>query len=136
MPAFPAHDGTALAYHVLGEGSPVICLPGGPMQDAAYFGDLGRRPARRQLIMMDPRGTGQSAVPDDPASYRCDRLVDDVEALRQHLGLDRLDLLAHSAGTNLAALYLARYPARVSKLVLLTPSLFAVGIAVTGEARR
>jgi proline iminopeptidase len=136
MPAFPAHDGTALAYHVLGEGSPVICLPGGPMQDAAYLGDLGGLSARRQLIMMDPRGTGQSAVPDDPASYRCDRQVDDVEALRQHLGLDRLDLLAHSAGTNLAALYLARYPARVSKLVLITPSLFAVGIAVTGEARR
>jgi proline iminopeptidase len=136
MPAFPAHDGTALAYHVLGEGSPVICLPGGPMQDSAYLGNLGGLSARRQLIMADPRGTGQSAVPDDPATYRCDRLVEDVEALREHLGLDRLDLLAHSAGTNLAGLYLARYPARVSKLVLVTPSLFAVGIAVTGGARR
>jgi pimeloyl-ACP methyl ester carboxylesterase len=47
----------------------------------------------RQLIMPDMRGTGMSAVPADPASYRCDRLAEDVEALREHLGLDRFDLV-------------------------------------------
>jgi proline iminopeptidase len=36
MPAFSAHDGTGLAYHLFGAGLPVICLPGGPMQDSAY----------------------------------------------------------------------------------------------------
>jgi proline iminopeptidase len=136
MPRFSAHDGTDLAYHVLGEGIPVICLPGGPMQDSVYLGELGGLSAHRQLIMMDLRGTGQSAIPEDAASYRCDRLVDDVEALREHLGLDRLDLLAHSAGANLAVLYVTRYPERVGKLVLITPSTRAVGIEVTGEARR
>jgi proline iminopeptidase len=135
MPAFSAHDGTGLAYHVSGAGIPVICLPGGPMQDSVYLGDLGGLSAHRQLIMADPRGTGQSAIPQDAASYRCDRLVDDVEALREHLGLDRLDLLAHCAGANLAALYAARHPERVGKLALITPSAFAVGIAATGQAR-
>jgi hypothetical protein len=56
MPAFSAHDGTGLAYHVLGKGIPVICLPGGPMQDSVYLGDLGGPSAHRQLIMVDPRG--------------------------------------------------------------------------------
>src|SRR3954471_6451365 len=84
---FSAHDGTDLAYHVVGEGDPVICLPGGPMQDSAYLGELGGLSTRRRLIMVDPRGTGRSATPEDAASYRCDRLVDDVEALREHLGL-------------------------------------------------
>jgi proline iminopeptidase len=135
MPVFSAHDGTDLAYRVSGAGLPVICLPGGPMQDSVYLGDLGGLSAHRQLIMMDYRGTGQSAIPQDTASYRCDRLVDDVEALREHLGLDRLDLLAHCAGANLAALYVARHPDRVGKLVLVTPSTMAVGIAATGEAR-
>jgi pimeloyl-ACP methyl ester carboxylesterase len=120
---------------VFGEGIPVICLPGGPMQDSVYLGDLGGLSAHRQLIMADPRGTGQSAIPRDAASYRCDRLVDDVEALREHLGLDRLDLLAHCAGANLAALYAARHPERVGKLALITPSTFAVGIAATGQSR-
>jgi pimeloyl-ACP methyl ester carboxylesterase len=78
MPAFSAHDGTKLAYHVFGDGPPVVCLPGGPMQDSGYLGDLGGLSARRQLIMLDPRGTGQSAIPEDAASYRCDRLADDV----------------------------------------------------------
>lgn len=136
MPAYSAHDGTDLAYHLVGAGVPLICLPGGPMQDSSYLGELGGLSAHRRLIMVDPRGTGQSAIPEDAASYRCDRLVDDVEALREHLGLDRLDLLAHSAGANLAVLYVARHPRRVGKLALIAPSTMAVGIAVTGEARR
>jgi proline iminopeptidase len=136
MPAYSAHDGTDLAYHIVGAGVPLICLPGGPMQDSSYLGELGGLSAHRRLIMVDPRGAGQSAIPEDAASYRCDRLVDDVEALREHLGLDRLDLLAHSAGANLAVLYVARHPRRVGKLALIAPSTMAVGIAVTGEARR
>ncbi|GAT66241.1 alpha/beta hydrolase [Planomonospora sp. ID91781] len=135
MPVFSAYDGTDLAYHVFGEGTPVVCLPGGPMQDSAYLGELGGLSAHRRLIMVDPRGTGLSATPEDAASYRCDRLVGDVEALRAHLGLDRLDLLAHSAGANLAVLYAARHPERVGRLALITPSTFAVGIAATGESR-
>lgn len=135
MPTFSAPDGTELAYHVFGDGNPVICLPGGPMQDSVYLGELGGLSAHRRLVMVDPRGTGQSATPEDAASYRCDRLVGDVEALREHLGLDRLDLLAHSGGTNLAALYAARHPERIGKLLLITPSSFAVGIVTTGEGR-
>jgi pimeloyl-ACP methyl ester carboxylesterase len=135
MPAFSARDGTRLAYQVSGAGIPVICLPGGPMRDSAYLGDLGGLSAHRRLIVLDLRGSGRSAIPEDVASYRCDRLVDDVEALREHLGLDRLDLLAHSAGANLAALYVARHPQRVGRLVLVTPSTWAVGIATTDETR-
>ena len=135
MPAFFAPDGTELAYRVSGEGRPVICLPGGPMQDAEYLGELGGLSAHRRLLMLDPRGTGRSATPADPTSYRCDRQVEDVETLREHLALDRLDLLAHSAGANLALLYAARHPQCVGKLVLVTPSTFAVGISATGESR-
>ncbi|MET8854981.1 alpha/beta hydrolase [Streptomyces sp. NPDC004579] len=136
MPAFTSYDGTELAFDAYGDGPPVVCLPGGPMQDRAYLGDLGGLSAHRRLIMTDPRGTGASAIPADPASYRCDRLVDDVEALREHLGLDRMDLLAHSAGTNLAVLYAQRHPERVGRLALITPSVFALGIEITPEVRR
>ncbi|MEV0964310.1 alpha/beta hydrolase [Streptomyces sp. NPDC049910] len=133
MPTFPAHDGTVLAYHAEGEGEPLLCLPGGPMRASAYLGDLGGLTADRRLIRLDLRGTGDSAVPDDDGTYRCDRLVDDVEALREHCGLDRADVLAHSAGANLALLYAAACPARVNSLVLVTPGTRALGIAATGQ---
>jgi pimeloyl-ACP methyl ester carboxylesterase len=86
---FDGADGTRLAYHQAGEGRPLICLPGGPMQASAYLGDLGGLSAHRWLVLLDLRGTGASALPADPTSYRCDRQVDDVEALRMHLGLGR-----------------------------------------------
>jgi pimeloyl-ACP methyl ester carboxylesterase len=136
MATFSAFDGTTLAYHVSGQGEPLVCLPGGPMQDSAYLGELGGLGAHRRLIRLDLRGTGESAEPQDPASYRCDRLVDDVEALRAHLGLDQMDVLGHSAGTNLALRYVERHPGRVARLVLATPSLFGVGVPVPGEVRR
>lgn len=71
MPNFSAPDGTDLAYHVFGAGASVICLPGGPMEDSAYLGELGGLSSHRRLVMMDHRGTGRSAIPEDVASYRC-----------------------------------------------------------------
>jgi proline iminopeptidase len=135
MPTFTAPDGTLLAYRVTGAGDPLVCIPGGPT-DCRYLGDLGGLSAHRLLISLDPRGTGRSATPRDTATYRCDHLVDDVEALRDHLGLPRMDLLAHSGGTNIATQYAARYPANAGKLALIGPSTRAVGIAIAGETRR
>ncbi|MFD9635934.1 alpha/beta fold hydrolase, partial [Streptomyces violascens] len=133
MPMFTTYDGTRLAYHLRGEGEPLLCIPGGAMRASEYLGDLGGLTAHRQLVLLDLRGTGDSAAPDDPASYRCDRQVADVEALRQHLGLDRIDLLGHSASGNLALLYAARHPDRVGSLTLVAPGIRAVGIDVTED---
>lgn len=136
MPAFHAFDGTELAYHVRGDGPPLICLPGGPMRASACLGDLGGLSRSRQLVLLDLRGTGDSATPADPASYRCDRLVDDVLALQDHLGLASADVLGHSAGANIAVLYALRHPRRVRSLVLVTPSGRAVGLEPDTELRR
>jgi proline iminopeptidase len=136
MPAFPAFDGTELAYHVHGDGVPLICLPGGPMRASEYLGDLGGLSRHRRLILLDLRGTGGSAVPADRSSYRCDRLVDDVLALQDHLGLAGADVLGHSAGANIALQYVLRHPSRVSRLLLITPSGRAVGLEPDVGMRR
>ncbi|GKQ33886.1 alpha/beta fold hydrolase [Streptomyces sp. A012304] len=135
MPTFTAPDGTRLAYHLRGEGAPLVVLPGGPMRASAYLGDLGGLSAHRRLVLLDLRGTGDSEVPADPATYRCDRLVDDVEALRDHLGLESMDLLAHSAGGSLALRYAARHPRRVARLALITATPWALGMPATPEDR-
>ncbi len=110
-----------------------MCLPGGPGRAAEYLGDLGGLSSSRQLVLPDPRGVGLSA---DPATFGVNRLVNDVESLRVHLGLDQMDLLAHSAGATLATLYAAGYPERLSRLILVTPGLAAIGVEGTEAGLR
>jgi proline iminopeptidase len=136
MARFASYDGTKIGYRVMGEGPTLVCLPGGPGRASEYFGDLGGLSKSRQLVMPDTRGTGESEDAADPSSYRCDRLVSDVEALRVHLGLGRMELLGHSAAGNLAILYAAAYPERIERLILLTPGLTALGIDESDEAWR
>ncbi|EST19976.1 alpha/beta hydrolase [Streptomyces roseochromogenus subsp. oscitans DS 12.976] len=135
MATFTTSDGTRLAYHQRGAGEPLVVLPGGPMRASAYLGDLGGLTAHRRLALLDLRGTGDSAVPADPATYRCDRMVEDVEVWRAHMGLEHMDLLAHSAGAALAMLYAARHPQRVRRLLLITPNPSALGMRATPEDR-
>jgi pimeloyl-ACP methyl ester carboxylesterase len=136
VPAFASYDGTEIGYRVLGDGPPLVCLPGGPGRAAEYLGNLGGLDRSRQLILPDMRGVGLSADPADPATFGADRLVADVEALRDHLGLGQLDLLAHSAGCVLATFYAAAHPQRLSRLILVTPGLAAVGGADTEDRIR
>ncbi|MFG2874381.1 alpha/beta fold hydrolase [Streptomyces sp. NPDC048337] len=135
MPTFTTYDGTELTYRISGEGPPLVCLPGGPMRASAYLGELGGLSARRRLILLDLRGTGDSAIPADESTYRVDHQVADVEALRAHLGLDRMDLLAHSAAGNLAQLYAAAHPERLRRLVMVTPTAWAVDLPISAEER-
>jgi proline iminopeptidase len=135
MNRFASYDGTQIGVRTLGEGRPLVCLPGA-MGASEYFGDLGGLGGSRRLVLPDTRGTGASADAADPDTYRCDRLVADVEALHAHLGFERIDLLGHSAGANLAVLYTAAHPERIDHLILLAPSLQALGITVTDEQQR
>ncbi|MCX5379949.1 alpha/beta fold hydrolase [Streptomyces sp. NBC_00091] len=135
MPAFTTYDGTELAYHVRGEGEPLVCLPGGAMRASRYLGDLGGLASGRRLVLLDLRGTGDSAIPADESTYRVDHQVADIEALRLHLGLDRVDLLAHSAAGNLVMLYAAAHPERLGRIALVTPTAWAVDLPSTPEQR-
>ena len=66
MTRFASYDGTQIGYATLGDGPPLVCLPGGPGRTCEYFGDLGGLSRSRQLILPDTRGTGQSADASDP----------------------------------------------------------------------
>ncbi|ONI86656.1 alpha/beta hydrolase [Saccharothrix sp. ALI-22-I] len=133
MARFTTYDGTTLAYHETGDGPPLVCVPGGPGRAGAYLGDLGGLDRHRTLLLLDNRGTGDSDTPADPATYRRDRLAADVDALRAHLGLERIDLLGHSAGAGIAMAYAEHHPDRLASLILLTPSLRAIGTTPTEQ---
>ena len=98
-------DGVQLAYRELGEGRPLILLPGFGATSRSMI-DLGpgRALAERghRVIATDPRGNGHSARDLAPTAYRPDVLVDDGLALVEHLGLDDYDLSGYSLGARVA----------------------------------
>lgn len=122
MPYFASYDGTRLFYSVTGSGPALVCLAGGPGADVRDLGDLGGLDGSRTLVLLDARAAGRSEVPVDRASCAFPEQALDLEELRRHLGMERLDLLAHSAGTLTAQAFAASHPERLGRLVLVTPA--------------
>ncbi|WP_084963552.1 alpha/beta fold hydrolase [Thermoactinospora rubra] len=119
--------GSRLAYlrHAPDAGprpEPVIVLHGRPdlAGDSAVFGVLRRD--RHVVYLYDRLGTGRSARLADPRGYGLERDVADLEAVRQAIGAPRVVLVGHSAGAQLAAAYIAKYPDRVVKAVFSSPT--------------
>jgi pimeloyl-ACP methyl ester carboxylesterase len=119
---FTSSDGLRIAYRVIGSGPLLVCQPGGPGRASRYLGDLGGLSEHRTLVIVDARGTGESEAPTDDVRRSFPHLSADLESLREHLAVEQLDLLGHSAGAVVALHYAATHPDRVSRLVLITPS--------------
>jgi proline iminopeptidase len=79
---------------------------------------------KMQLVYFDHRGQGRSAK-GDPARYTLDENVEDMEALRLHLGLGPIVSIGTSYGGMVAMAHAARYPASVSHLVLVVTAAHA-----------
>lgn len=110
--------GLALAEDKTIERPVIFLLHGGPGADHTGF-KHHTSPIRdiAQLVFIDHRGSGRSAQ-GDPSTYTLDNNIDDVEALRQHLGLERISVFGTSYGGMVAQGYAIRYPDRVANLVL------------------
>lgn len=103
---FEAADGTRLAWHEMGEGSPVVLLHGlfsNAETNWLKFGQAATiAAAGLRVIMPDLRAHGMSEAPHDPAAYPPDVLADDGLALISHLNLSDYDLGGYSLGARTA----------------------------------
>ena len=97
-------------------------LHGGPGGDHSGF-KPGYTPLaeRMQLIYVDHRGQGRSAR-GPKETYTLDNNVEDLEALRLHLGLDKVVVIGVSYGGMVALAYASRYPESVSHLIAVVTS--------------
>jgi proline iminopeptidase len=99
-------------------GVPVLFLHGGP---GAGAGAVHRRffdPGHWRLVVFDQRGSGRSRPLGELKDNTTPALVGDIEALRQHLGIDKFLLFGGSWGSTLALAYAQAHPERVRGLVL------------------
>lgn len=120
MPSYSAL-GDSLFYEERGVGDPVVVLGGGPARHPDYLGGLGGLGRRFRLIAPHLRGVGRSPFPSDPSLGSWWSQAGDLEALRVHLGCERLTVLGHSAGTRIALAFAARFPGSLQRMVLVTP---------------
>jgi proline iminopeptidase len=132
VPAIPSgHVPTPdvdLVYWILGQPSastPVIAVNGGPGLSHIYMwqNDVWPRLAQyqqrdRQIVFYDQRGTGASALVRPDAPQTMEAQVADLDAVRDHLHFNTIDLVGDSYGGLLAMAYTAAHPERVRRLVL------------------
>lgn len=91
---------------------------GGPGIDhTAGKARYGRLRKRMQLVYFDHRGQGRSGR-GNPETYTLDENVEDMEALRRHLGIGPIVSIGSSYGGMVAMAHAARYPGSVSHLIL------------------
>jgi pimeloyl-ACP methyl ester carboxylesterase len=114
MPLQALSDGTRLHYETAGDGVPTLvpCIASSVPYERS-FGEELKKDFR--FIFVEVRGTARSEGEKDVSSL--DRISDDLEDLRQQLGLDRVIALAQSRNGLMAVHYAHKYPQSVIRTV-------------------
>ncbi|MGW2017896.1 proline iminopeptidase-family hydrolase [Streptomyces sp. NPDC001927] len=115
---------------------PLLVVHGGPGLPHDYLEDLAALAADdgRAVVFYDQLGCGKSDQPEDPALWTLETFVAEIDAVRQGLGLDRLHLLGHSWGAQVALAYMLGKPSGVAGLVL--AGIIADAPSYAAETRR
>ncbi|MGI8665323.1 MAG: prolyl aminopeptidase [Jatrophihabitans sp.] len=118
-------DGNRLYWETVGnpDGTPALYLHGGPGGGCGAGVRRSFDPDRYRAVLFDQRGCGRSRpLADGPhldlTSNTTQALLADIEALREHLGIERWLVHGVSWGVTLALAYAQAHPERVSALVL------------------
>jgi len=110
------NDGVRIAYEVLGDGEPLLCIHG-LGYDRRGWGPLpALLAADFQVLIFDNRGVGESDVPEGP--YAVSQMAADAVAVLDDAGIERAHVLGVSLGGYIAEEIALTYPDRVRKLVL------------------
>lgn len=110
------------AYTVTGQGEPLVLIHGIGARRATFARLVDDLKDRFTCITYDLRGHGESPLPE--GRFGLDDLVDDLEALRVRLGIDRAHVAGHSLGGMIGPRYALRYPDQVLSLGLWSTAAF------------
>jgi proline iminopeptidase len=115
--------------------TPLLLLHGGPGAAHNYLLSMKALADERPVIFYDQLGCGKADAPADDAIYTIQRSVDELDALRATLGLDKVVLHGHSWGTLVAIEYLCQGRGKGVEKVILSGALASVPQVVAGFHR-
>ncbi len=94
---FAAVNGTRLYYEEHGSGPPLLFVHGFTLDHRSFGDQVDALSASHRVVTCDLRGFGRSLMPDQAVPYRH---CDDMAALCEHLGLERVVVVGHSVGAH------------------------------------
>lgn len=100
---------------------PLLLIHGGPGGTHADFVPATALAADRAIILYDQLDSGRSDAPNDPNNWIVPRFVDEIDAIRRYLKIERLHVLGASWGGTVALEYGARRPRGLASLILQSP---------------
>lgn len=103
---------------------PVLYLHGGPGESCHDFSfhQSKRLGEHFRLIAIDQRGVCRSEIIHENEEFRLNDLVEDCEALRNHLNIEKWSVIGHSFGGFLSLLYVSKYPEYIDKVIFEGPT--------------
>jgi proline iminopeptidase len=134
---YAAVPGGRIFWRKFGSGgkTPLLTLHGGPGSSHNYLLPLQALADERPVIFYDQLGCGRADAPEDESVYSIQRSVDEVDAVRAALGLDRVLLLGHSWGALLAVEYLCQGRGRGVDRLILSGAMASIPQVVAGFDR-
>ena len=99
-------------------GIPILFLHGGPGGGTEPFNRRFFNPEKYRIILFDQRGCGKSRPHGSLENNTTQHLIDDIEKIRAHLGVEQWVLFGGSWGATLALLYAQSFPEQVTAMIL------------------
>lgn len=111
---------STIHFQSFGSGIPILIINGGPGMSSEGFIPLAQRIGEKnQSIIYDQRGTGTSTLERHTSgTITMDLMVSDIEAIREHLNIDKWIILGHSFGGIMASYYASKHPDKTLGLIL------------------
>ena len=100
------------------DGLPVVFLHGGPGSGCEPWHRRFFDPAVYRIVLFDQRGSGRSTPHAELQENTTQHLIDDIEHIREFLGIERWVVFGGSWGATLGLVYAESYPARISAVIL------------------
>lgn len=112
-------EGIELYYQMMGNGKDTLVVVHGGPGAGMHMVIPMMQPLTESftLIFYDQRGGGRSSLPEDTTQLQPRHFVEDLEAVRKHFGLEKMNMITHSFGSILVAEYAKKYPDRLSRMV-------------------
>jgi pimeloyl-ACP methyl ester carboxylesterase len=122
---FATVNGARLHYLIAGQGDPVVLLHGYAETSHMWLPLMPKLATNHTVIAVDLRGSGESSTPAD--GYTKAAMAQDIHALTQKLGYQRIRIVGHDIGLMVAYAFAAQYPAEVDRIILMDAFLPGVG---------